>query len=265
MKHVKDPRYLQIALLGAYTALGQVFLQFQVTMVQIAVTLVACILLEWVFTYLKDGVFRSPASAIITGLGICLALRASTVIPFILASIVAIGLKHWLRYRGQHIFNPSNSGIVAISLLAPIAVATAPLQFGFYLYLLVAMSIAGAFLAFKVHRLSTVLTFLATFAGVQWIRLLIWPDSITAHFSTFMWGSLFVFTFNMITDPKTSSRRTRSQILYGFFIGLISQVLITLEVHGAVYISLAAICLVKAMWRMLRDRGMFSARRPSLS
>lgn len=261
---IRDPRILQIILLSIYAILGGALLQFSVTIWQIVITLAVCILLEFIFLYWRKGKLVWPYSAVITGLGISLALRSETIIPFIMAAIVAIGLKQLLRYQGSHIFNPSNSGIAVISILFPIT-ATDPLQWGYYLWILALMSLGGLYLVYKVHRLPLIVTFLISFVGIQFVRLLIWPDVWNTHFSTFMWGGLFIFTFNMITDPKTSPRGVKSQILFGFVIALIAQVMIHMNIHNAVFISLAIACLGRFLWNWTCDNGFFKTNRSSVN
>ncbi|AQQ53244.1 RnfABCDGE type electron transport complex subunit D [Planococcus lenghuensis] len=248
MAVIRDPRTMQIILLSTYAVLGLSLLQFSVTVVQIAVTLVLCVVLEILFVYAKQGKFIWPASALITGLGISLALRAEALFPFMVAAVAAIALKHLVRYKGKHIFNPSNSGIVAVALLVPIA-ATDPLQWGNYLWVLALMSIGGFWLVYRVHKLPLVITFLGAFVGIHALRLFLWPEIWNTHFSSFMWGGLFIFTFNMITDPATSPKSMKSQVVFGALIALLAQVLIHLNVHHAVFISLAVVC---AGWFLMR-------------
>jgi len=256
MAVIPFPKIVQIVLLGLYTLIGLLFLQFELTLLQLAVTLGVCILLECFFLYLKHREVTFSYSAVITALGIALVLRSETMIPYVMASIVAIGLKHGLRYKGDHIFNPSNSGIAAISVLFPMIVATDPLQWGYYLWVLAAMSLGGLYLVYKVHRLPLILSFITSFVVIQWIRYFIWPDVWNSHFSSFMWGGLFIFTFNMITDPKTSPKLPKRQIIFGVTIALLAQIMIHLNIHGALFISLALVCFGKFLLRWGQDFGL---------
>jgi Na+-translocating ferredoxin:NAD+ oxidoreductase RnfD subunit len=222
--------------------------------------------LEWLFAYVKKGEFIAPKSAMITGLSIALLLRADTVIPFLLASITAITTKHWLQYRGGNIFNPSNIGIVAISVLFPITVATAPLQWGFILALIFVIATAGTYMVYKVRRFPTILSFLGGFVAAGWIRHWIWDKSFNAIFNEFMWGGLLIFTFYMITDPKTSPNSIQGQIYFGLATAFLGQIMIQIEIHGALFLSLALICLGRFLWRWGMDRrSMVERGRPSLS
>lgn len=256
MRLIRDPRIMQIILLTTYAVLGGLLLQFSVTIWQIVITLGVCILLESIFLYWKNGALSWPYSAVITGLGISLALRSETLIPFIMAAIIAIGMKHLVRYQGNHIFNPSNSGIAVISLLFPVT-ATDPLQWGYYVWILGLMSLGGLYLVYKAHRLPLVFTFFISFIGIQFLRQLIWTDLWNANFSAYMWGALFIFTFNMITDPKTSPKGVRSQMVFGFSIALTAQILVHMNIHNAVFISLAVVCLGRFLLNWLRNQGMF--------
>jgi Na+-translocating ferredoxin:NAD+ oxidoreductase RnfD subunit len=266
MIRIKDPRVLQILILTIFTLLGQTVLKFQVTPIQVIVTIGTCILLEWLFTYAKKEEFIVPKSAMITGLSIALLLRADTVIPFLLASIAAITTKHWLQYKGGHIFNPSNIGIVVISLLFPITVATAPLQWGFFLALIFVIATAGTYMVYKVRRFPTILSFLGGFSVAGLTRHFVWDKSFNAIFNEFMWGGLLIFTFYMITDPKTSPNSTQGQIYFGLATALLGQIMIQMEIHGALFLSLALICLGRFLWRWGMDRrSMVERGRPSLS
>lgn len=252
MAVIRDPRTMQIGLLGLYAIVGLALFEFSVSISQILVTLGLCILLELLFVYWKQGKLIWPASAIITGLGISLALRAETLIPFIVAAIVAISLKHFIRYRGKHIFNPSNIGIVAVALMVP-ATATDPLQWGYSIWILALMSLGGFYLVYKVNRLPLVTTFLIAFVGIHFVRQLLWPEMWNTGFSSFMWGGLFIFTFNMITDPATSPKNVKSQLYFGAMIALLAQILIHFNVHHATFISLAIICLGRFVWSWARN------------
>jgi Na+-translocating ferredoxin:NAD+ oxidoreductase RnfD subunit len=214
--------------------------------------------LDMVFTFGKKKEIIFPKSAMITALSIALLLRADTVIPFLLASIIAIGSKHWLQFRGRHIFNPSNIGIVVIALLFPITVSTAPLQWGFFWALLFVMVTAGTYMVYKVNRFPTILSFLSGFIAAGMVRMMIWDKTFQAIFNEFMWGGLLIFTFFMITDPKTSPQSTRGQMYFGFIVAILGQIMIQMEVHSALFISLALICLVRILWKLMDFRKSFN-------
>lgn len=265
MSLLRDARNVQIILLLAYSIMGKVYLDFKLSLLQLAITILFSVCLDMIFYYSKKKEWIFPKSAIISGFGIALMLRTDTIIPFLMASVLAIGLKYWLRYKGKHIFNPSNIGIVLVSVFFPITVATAPLQWGFDALLLVLMFLAGAVLAYQVSRLSLVISFLGGFLFVGIVRMIAFDQSFSYVFNDFMWGGLFVFTFNMITDPKTSPHVPKSQFLYGFLIAVFGQIMIFYEVDNALLNSLAIVCLGRFLWEWCKDKEFFLKNNPSLS
>lgn len=249
MIQFRDPRILQLLILLGFTVLGRTYLHFQVTTMQIFVTLATAILLEWAFMYWRKGIIVIPYSAVISALGIALMLRADSIAPYIMAAIIAISSKFLIRYQGNHIFNPSNIGIVAIAIFFPITVATAPLQWGFYVGFLLIIILMGTYLVYKVRRLPLVTSFLIGFVLAGLIRILLLDQSINTVFNNFMWGGLLVFTFHMITDPKTSPVTIRSQIHFGFGVALIGQLLIYMQIPAGLLISLALVTMSSFLWQ----------------
>lgn len=253
MINLKDPRDLQTILLVAFTLVGQFLLEFQVTPLQIVITVLVSVILDLVLSYAKKGEWINPKSAIITGLGTALMLRGDSITPFIMASIVGIGLKHILRYKNNHIFNPSNIGVVTIAILFPITVATAPLQWGFYIIILVLISLFGLYLTHKVKRLYIVLSFLGSFIFFGFIRMIVFDHSLHYIFNEFIWGGLFVFTFHMITDPKTSPSLKKEQIFYGVLTALLGQLMIEYQIPSALLVSLAFVCFLRFIVSVIKN------------
>jgi Na+-translocating ferredoxin:NAD+ oxidoreductase RnfD subunit len=255
MRELRDPRTLQIIILTTFTVLGQMYLQFQVSLLQVLAAVGSSVIFELLFRIVvrKESV-TFPKSAMITGLSIALLMRSDDVIPFLLAGIIGISAKFVVSYKGSHIFNPSNIGIVLVLLLFPITVATAPLQWGFYIALLFIIASAGTYMVYRVKRFPIILSFLGGFLATGLARMWIWDKTFTNIFNEFMWGGLLVFTFYMITDPKTSPESKKGQIYFGLLTALLGQTMIQLEVNGAVFLSLAIMCLVWFIWRFTNDQ-----------
>jgi enediyne biosynthesis protein E5 len=249
-----DPRIAQIIILSIFSWVGLNFLEFRVTTIQIIVAILTSVLLEVLFTYILTKKIIAPLSAIITGLSIGLLLRSDSIIPFLLAAIIAITAKHFFKYKGNHIFNPSNIGIVIISFAFPITVATAPLQWGFLWALLFIIATAGTYMVYKVKRFSTIVSFLSVFFLAGIVRMVIWDKTFTAIFNELMWGGLLIFTFFMITDPKTSPKSVKGQILFGVLIAILGQVMIQIQIHGALFVSLFIICLARILLKIWQER-----------
>ena len=71
----RDPRLRQSAVLLSLQVLGQVVLDFELSMAQILLSLGTCALIELVITARRQGLLAWPASALLTGNGVALILR----------------------------------------------------------------------------------------------------------------------------------------------------------------------------------------------
>ncbi len=198
------------------------------------------------------GVTAVPTGALISGLIVALLLPEGQpwYVPLGAAS-TAIASKHLLRRRGGNIFNPAAVGIAVSVLLFPghlefahasfleaaprIHYARAALRMEGWSFLLqgghgwtgstsaAAVVILGAVLVYGVKRVylvgSCLVTYVVLIAGFATVT---GQDvAIRLLLEVFATGLLF-FTFFMLTDPATSPRTTRGQIVYGGFTGLLS-------------------------------------------
>ena len=174
-----------------------------------------------------------PASATLTGNGVAFVLRVPGTVHgdwwslhgwWIYVGTAAVSLlsKHVIRWRGEHIFNPSNIGLVLCFLLLG-RTRAAPLDFWWgpmsaWLVLALAVIVAGGFLILRRLKLLRVaLGFWASFAVAIGVLALA-GHTMTARWhlgpiSGFhLWWVLItspevlVFLFFMITDPKTAPR-----------------------------------------------------------
>jgi Na+-transporting NADH:ubiquinone oxidoreductase subunit NqrB len=163
-------------------------------------------------------------SALITALGLSLLLRANQASTIILAGTCAILSKAVLRFRGKHIFNPANFGLVAALLLTPDAWIS-PGQWGeggWYALLFLG---AGGLVLQKVGRWDTTLGFLVTYAGLEALRnvWLGWSWDVWAH--RLISGSLLLFALFMVTDPRTIPNARQGRLIWAGAIALLSFIL----------------------------------------
>ena len=123
LPNVRDPRLHVAAVIITIHVLGQVGLDFQVSVPQILAAILTCALIEVTITFRQTRSFVWPASAMLTGSGVALILRVaghaagrpwSTHAWYLFAGVAAFSLltKYVIRYRGSHLFNPSNIGLV---------------------------------------------------------------------------------------------------------------------------------------------------------
>ena len=120
---LRDPRLHLAATIISLQVIGQIGFHFRVSIAQILIAIGTCAVLEIGIALRKQHVLMWPASAMLTGNGVAFVLRVpgtqhgdwwSTRGWWIFAGTAAVGLlsKYVIQYRGAHIFNPSNIGLV---------------------------------------------------------------------------------------------------------------------------------------------------------
>ena len=123
LPELRDPRLHVAAVIVTIHVLGQVALGFQVSVPQILAAILTCAVIEVTVTFRAARSFVWPASAMLTGSGVALILRVPGTPPgdhwsthawWVFAGVAAFSLstKYLIRYRGSHLFNPSNLGLV---------------------------------------------------------------------------------------------------------------------------------------------------------
>ena len=141
--------------------------------------------------------------------------------PFALCSLLSITSKYAIRYRNQHIFNPSNFGICAMLFLAPYAVAPLSVQWGNYLWPMVVIWIIGSITIARIRRFHICLTYVAAFIAFAALRSAITGDLFAAELAPITGPMYQLFVFFMITDPRTTVRSKKGQILVAFLVALV--------------------------------------------
>src|SRR2546422_6610760 len=128
---LRDPRMHVAAVLVTLQVLGQTVLGFRLSVAQILICLLTGALIEFGVAFFKDSAIMWPASGLLTGNSTAFILRVpgtlhgqwwSTHGIWIFVGVVAISMasKYLIRWRGRHIFNPSNLGlVVAFVALGP--------------------------------------------------------------------------------------------------------------------------------------------------
>src|SRR5258707_609696 len=123
-----DPRRHLAATIPSLQVLGQVAFHFRLSIAQLLLGLGTCALLEIAITFRTKQVIMWPASALLTGNGVAFVLRVPgmphgdwwSLRAWWLYVAVAGGSllsKYVITWRGEHIFNPSNIGLVACFLI----------------------------------------------------------------------------------------------------------------------------------------------------
>jgi enediyne biosynthesis protein E5 len=218
----KDARYFQILFQSIFLSYGIYFLHWKAEWwlysTYFAVSIITQLAFEYFlgrkeFAFWKRITFSLP-SVIISSFGLSLLLKTNDIEIAALAAFISIASKFIIRINGKHIFNPSALGIVATIFLTGGAWFS-PGQWGSGIVLLFGVCCLGFIIISKVQKIDVTLSFLGVFAGLLFIRQIIylgWPaDYFIQSIST---GSLLLFSFFMITDPKTTPNHAVARVVW---------------------------------------------------
>lgn len=215
----KDARDYQIFFLLLFLSLGIYTRDWSIDALSILVILGSCLVTQ---VLIAKG--TGLKSALITALGLILLLRSDNYLVLGLAGGLAIASKFLFQEQGKHWFNPANFGIV-IALLGSGQAWVSPGQWGQEgLYALLFLCL-GAMILQKVGRWDTTASFLLVYVGLETVRnfWLGWEIDVLSH--RLMSGSLLLFAFFMITDPRSIPNARRGRIFWAVSIACLTFIL----------------------------------------
>jgi hypothetical protein len=215
-----DPRHGQIATLASLLVYGFGWLQFDLGLPQVAVTLVAALGVQRLGDAWTGAPWRSGAkSALISGLSLCLLLRTDALWIAALAAAVAVGSKFVIRVRGKHIFNPTNGALVALLLTTELAWVS-PGQWGTAAAFAFTMACAGMLVVNRAARSDVTLAFIAAWAAILVGRSLSLGEPMTIPLHRLESGAFLLFSFFMISDPKTTPDSRIGRIAFAVLVAI---------------------------------------------
>jgi len=211
-----DPRLYQIGTLASLLVYGIGWLDFDITVGRVVLLLTTVLATQWIGDRLTRGraPFGSTArSALISGLSLCLLLRTNRDDLAVLAAVVTIAAKFVIRVNGKHVFNPTNGGIVAMLLLTNL-VWVSPGQWGAAAFFAFLMACAGSLVVNRAARSDVSFAFLAFYCALLFGWSLYIGEPMTIPFHRLQSGALLLFTFFMISDPKTTPDSRPGRVLF---------------------------------------------------
>jgi hypothetical protein len=261
-------------LLIVWNILGHVFLGFEQSHIQslvgVATAIILQVLLEWIDARASDRKPRFAGSwadllnflppAIIPGLAVTMLLYPNArLMPVIFGVGVAICSKVIFRApvgdgKTQHIFNPSNLGVVATLLLFPSIGVAPPYHFtenltGMWHWALPGLVLATGIVvhALFTGRLTLVLTWLVAFIMQGELRSWYFETSWIVPLTPMTSAAFMVFTLYMIPDPATTPIKPMHQALFAIAIAAAYGVLLVEHVVYCLFIGLAIVCAMRGV------------------
>jgi Na+-translocating ferredoxin:NAD+ oxidoreductase RnfD subunit len=287
LPNTRDPRLHVAGVIITIHVLGQFGLGFHVSVPQILAAILTCAVLEVAITFHRRRAVVWPASAMLTGSGVALILRVpgtpddawSTYRWYVFAGVAAFSLltKYVIRYRGAHVFNPSNIGLV-VAFIVLGSTRVEPLDFWWapldaWMFTAYAVIVAGGLLiTARLNLLAAAATFWITLAaGVATL-------AASGHCMTARWAfapvcgydfwrvivtspEVLIFVFFMLTDPKTVPAGRVGRVVFGFLVAVASTLLMAPQTNefGTKVALLGGLVVVCAL-RPVLDRLLPAAR-----
>jgi Na+-translocating ferredoxin:NAD+ oxidoreductase RnfD subunit len=184
------------------------------------------------------------------------------------AVAAAIASKYLFRVeidgRQQHFMNPSNFGIALSIVLFP---WVAPIPYIFTEHVTgifdVLVPVAFFLLGFRLNflftqRIPLIVSWLGAYVFQAFARWLLLDQRWEAPLAAMSGAAFLLFTFYMITDPRTSPSSLRGQIAFGASIGLVYGVLIAFQLTFTAFFAVTVVAgargvlLCVVAWRRRR-------------
>jgi len=218
--HWHDPRLYQTASLSTLLLYGLVFLHFDISIWQIAITIGAAQLTQYAGTrYFKLPVF-DPKSALISSLSLCLLLRTNDLFVAALASAIAISSKFLIRWKDKHVFNPTALALIVVLTCGLGWIS--PGQWGQVAWFGFLIACLGSLVVTRAARADVTLAFLTFYVGLLFVRAVWLGDPLTIPRHQIESGALLIFAFFMISDPKTTPDARIGRIVFALLVALVA-------------------------------------------
>jgi hypothetical protein len=215
----RDPRVYQIVTLAGLLAYGLGWLGFDLPASHAVAILATVLLVQLAATRLSGRPTFDPRSALISGLSLCLLLRAGSLGLVVVTAAIAIASKFVLRVGGKHVFNPTNFALVAMMLLTG-QVWVSPGQWGSPAVFGFLLASAGGLVVNRAARTDVTAAFLAAYAALLMGRSLWLGEPMTIPLHQLETGALVLFAFFMISDPKTTPDSRTGRILFAALVAI---------------------------------------------
>jgi len=223
-----DPRWFQIIFQSLFLIYGIFILKWEAGWLHYTISIFGCLAINYSTESIKhrkflplsgkNGFYIWGFSIFISAMSLCLLLKTNHWYISLLAAFLTVVSKYLFRINQKHIFNPSAFGIVVTVFLTGEAWLS-PGQWGTGTVLMFAVITFGFIVVTRVQKLDVSLAFLLTYAGLLFWRQVIylqWPLDFFIH--SVSTGSLLLFTFFMISDPRTTPNHPAARIVWGMLI-----------------------------------------------
>ncbi len=257
-----ENRYLPPMFLTTILLVGQLSYGLLESFSRTALAIGVSMLLELALGRLFYGKYPHLASSYISGISVGILIRSPAFWPYALCGAISIMSKYVIRWKGRHLWNPSNFAICAMLLLAPEAVSTLSIQWGNDIWPLLILWTLGAFIMYRVKLFHITATYVLSFLAFAALRSLITGHAFLAEVAPITGPMYQLFIFFMITDPRTTVKRKWAQCLVAFLVAAVEMALRLAENIHAPFYALTIVgpaAMAIQIWRESRKQTSGSA------
>jgi hypothetical protein len=240
------PLLITCILLGAHLSFG-ILEGWERT----GLAIVTAIGAELIMGRITYGAWPHPASAYISGISAGILVRSPFLWPYFFTSLISITSKYVLRLRGRHLWNPTNFGVSAVAFLAPATMAVLSVQWGNVVAPMVVIWVLGTVIVWRVGRFHISALYVASFVLFSFVRAAITGTPWLAAVAPITGPMYQLFTFFMVTDPKTTVRSKSGQCLVVFLVAFVEMLMRLNEIVYAPFYALFVVgpaALVVEQW-----------------
>jgi len=248
-----DSRVIIIWFFVIYVTYGLTSPWFGRTIYQFLAVFLTSISIDLILGKIRTNKWIFPLSGIIASSGMFLVLDAYGVWPYFLVGVLGMLSKHLLRVNDRHIFNPNNFGVMMIVTAFPGHAMLTAARWGGNILWVVVFTILGLIITIHAKRWILALSFLSFFSLFVLIKSVVFSASLPFLSIPLFSPALHLYTYFMITDPRTSPERPRDQIIFAFCVALADTSLRYMQNKNAPIIALFFVCLIyntSKFWRM---------------
>jgi Na+-transporting NADH:ubiquinone oxidoreductase subunit NqrB len=260
-----DPRHFQILALSVLLVFNLGWLDFGALPLNSALAIGSALATQALCSRLFGLPQIDLRSPLITGLSLSLLLRADEPWLHAAAGAIAIASKFVLRLDGKHIWNPAGFAIVAL-LLTSNGVWISPGQWGTALWFAALVTFLAILVLHASRRADIALFFIGSHAALLLARALWLGDPLVIPLHQLQSGSLLIFAFFMISDPRTSPDSRLGRFLFAFAVAALGHYLaFYMQMRPALYLALIALSPLTPLIDRILPAERFSWTAPATS
>lgn len=246
------PILITLLLIPAQLIFG-ILISFKGTVIAILVSMGV----ELVLGRMVLGRWPNMASSYMSGISVGILLRSPFLWPYALASLLSTSSKYAVRYKGQHLFNPSNFGVSALVLLAPNATSILGNQWGNHLGPMILIWVIGIAIAWRARRLDVSMAYVAAFVVFATARSVMDGTPWLAAVAPITGPMYQLYICLMITDPRTTLSTSRGRVIVVVIVAFVEMLMRQYDIVNAPFYALFVVgvpALALELWWKDRKR-----------